>query len=91
MPCHYCPEGTGVILPRCPEGTKSEANSQDISECFADRITFWRIQPLKRTMIREAFNILEAANTALRTDRRRSLLEAGPCDTIPPFGSTRAV
>jgi hypothetical protein len=38
--CHYCPPGTGVILPRCPEGTKSDANAESIDECLADRITF---------------------------------------------------
>ena len=47
--CHFCPEGTGVILPRCPEGTESDPNADDIDDCIADRITFWRIQPLKTT------------------------------------------
>ena len=80
--CHYCPEGTGIILPRCPEGTKSDPNAESIDECIADRITFWRVQPLKRVLIDEAYAIAYAELQASLSDeaanqRRRSLLEIG--------------
>ena len=75
--CHYCPEGTGVILPRCPEGTKSDPNARSIDECIADRITFWRVQPLKRVLIDEAYAILRQQEADLASDRRRTLLEIG--------------
>ena len=80
--CHYCPEGTGVILPRCPEGTKSDPNAESIDECIADRITFWRVQPLKNVLIDEAYAIVFAAMQAALSDeavnqRRRSLLAIG--------------
>jgi hypothetical protein len=76
--CHYCPEGTGIIQPRCPEGTSSDPNSDNIDQCLADRITFWRIQPLKRTLIDEAYAMLQVAFNASNANRRRSLLEMGP-------------
>ena len=75
--CHYCPEGTGVILPRCPEGTQSDPNAENIDQCIADRITFWRIQPLKRVLIDEAYAMLLLAYNESTSDRRRSLLELG--------------
>ena len=75
--CHYCPEGTGVILPRCPEGTRSDPNAENIDQCIADRITFWRIQPLKRVLIDEAYAMLLLAYNESTSDRRRSLLELG--------------
>ena len=49
--CHFCELGTGVILPRCPEGTESEALSNNIDQCTADGITFWQIQPLRNELI----------------------------------------
>ena len=76
--CHFCPEGTGVILPRCPEGTRSDPNADDIDDCIADRITFWRIQPLKTTLIDEAYAMLLLAYNESQADRRRSLLEIAP-------------
>ena len=80
--CHYCPAGTGVILPRCPEGTKSDPNAESIDDCIADRITFWRVQPLKSVLIDEAYAIAFAAEQAALSDevanqRRRSLLAIG--------------
>ena len=78
--CHYCPEGTGVILPRCPEGTESDPNAENIDQCFADRITFWRIQPLKRVLIDEAYAMLLLAYNESTSDRRRSLLELGEAE-----------
>ena len=51
LKCHFCPEGTGVILPRCPEGTESEALATNVDDCTADGITFWQIQPLRQELL----------------------------------------
>ena len=70
-------------LGRYTKGTKSDPNSIVIDDCLADRITFWRIQPLKRSIIDEAYARLVAANNLTDAEmevdgaRRRSLLEAG--------------
>ena len=65
-------------MPRCPEGTRSDPNADDIDDCIADRITFWRIQPLKTTLIDEAYAMLLLAYNESQADRRRSLLEIAP-------------
>ena len=67
----------GSSYPRCPEGTQSDPNAENIDQCIADRITFWRIQPLKRVLIDEAYAMLLLAYNESTSDRRRSLLELG--------------
>ena len=51
LPCFYCPEGTGLILPRCPTGTFSASAANRVSNCTADQITFWRVNPLKSSLM----------------------------------------
>ena len=67
--CFYCPEGTGLILPHCPQGTKTQPGAVSLDNCTADGITFWRIQPLKRSLILE---ILLAEQHALAPKNQSS-------------------
>ena len=64
LACFYCPIGTGLILPRCPEGTKSLASAMAVSDCIADQITFWRVQPLKSALINRTDQLASGAATS---------------------------
>ena len=55
--CFYCPEGTGLILNRCPEGTKSLGGATTQSNCTADQITFWRLSPLRSSLIERTWQL----------------------------------
>jgi len=63
LACFYCPVGTGIILPRCPEGTRSLANAKSIDGCSADQITFWRVQPLNASLISRVEALAAGAGT----------------------------
>ena len=82
FPCRASP-----LLPRvpgssCPAVPRGGIGPQrrNIDQCFADRITFWRIQPLKRVLIDEAYAMLLLAYNESTSDRRRSLLELGEAE-----------
>ena len=81
LACFYCPVGTGIILPRCPEGTRSLASAKSIDGCSADQITFWRVQPLKASLISRAL-ALAAGVSANSTNTSTAFLTNGTDTSI---------